>query len=61
MSTSRTLALFPVFCRYVLAEGRKANIVNIGSVQAAKILPGRTHYAPAKLAIEARRGTLQPK
>ncbi len=42
-----------VFCRRVLAEGRKANIVNIGSVQAAKILPGRTHYAPAKLAIEA--------
>jgi len=27
--------------------------VNLGSVQAAKILPGRTHYAPAKLAIEA--------
>jgi glucose 1-dehydrogenase/3-oxoacyl-[acyl-carrier protein] reductase len=25
----------------------------IGSIQAAKILPGRTHYAPAKLAIEA--------
>lgn len=42
-----------VFCRRVIAEGRKANIVNIGSVQAAKILPGRTHYAPAKLAIEA--------
>jgi NAD(P)-dependent dehydrogenase (short-subunit alcohol dehydrogenase family) len=42
-----------VFCRRVIAEGRKANIVNIGSVQTAKILPGRTHYAPAKLAIEA--------
>lgn len=42
-----------VFCRRVLAEKRKASIVNIGSVQAAKILPGRTHYAPAKLAIEA--------
>src|ERR1700728_220543 len=42
-----------VFCRRVVAEGRKANIVNVGSVQAAKILPGRTHYAPAKLAIEA--------
>ena len=25
----------------------------IGSIQAAKMLPGRTHYAPAKLAIEA--------
>ena len=42
-----------VFCRYVLAEGRKANIVNIGSVQAAKILPGRTHQCSRKLAIEA--------
>jgi NAD(P)-dependent dehydrogenase (short-subunit alcohol dehydrogenase family) len=42
-----------IFCRRVVAEGRKANIVNVGSVQAAKILPGRTHYAPAKLAIEA--------
>jgi glucose 1-dehydrogenase/3-oxoacyl-[acyl-carrier protein] reductase len=27
--------------------------VNIGSIQSAKILPGRTHYAPSKLAIEA--------
>jgi NAD(P)-dependent dehydrogenase (short-subunit alcohol dehydrogenase family) len=42
-----------IFCRRVIAEGRKANIVNVGSVQAAKVLPGRTHYAPAKLAIEA--------
>jgi NAD(P)-dependent dehydrogenase (short-subunit alcohol dehydrogenase family) len=42
-----------VFCRRVVAERRKANIVNIGSIQAAKILPGRTHYAPAKLGIEA--------
>ena len=42
-----------IFCRRVVAEGRKANIVNIGSIQAAKILPGRTHYAPSKLAIEA--------
>jgi glucose 1-dehydrogenase/3-oxoacyl-[acyl-carrier protein] reductase len=42
-----------VFCRRVVAEGRTANIVNVGSIQAAKILPGRTHYAPAKLAIEA--------
>jgi NAD(P)-dependent dehydrogenase (short-subunit alcohol dehydrogenase family) len=42
-----------VFCRRVVAEGRKANIINIGSIQAAKILPGRTHYAPSKLAIEA--------
>jgi glucose 1-dehydrogenase/3-oxoacyl-[acyl-carrier protein] reductase len=42
-----------VFCRRVVAEKRKASIVNIGSIQAAKVLPGRSHYAPAKLAIEA--------
>jgi glucose 1-dehydrogenase/3-oxoacyl-[acyl-carrier protein] reductase len=42
-----------VFCKRVVAENRKGNIVNIGSIQAAKILPGRTHYAPAKLGIEA--------
>jgi len=42
-----------VFCRRVIAEGRKGTIVNVGSIQAAKILPGRTHYAPAKLALEA--------
>jgi NAD(P)-dependent dehydrogenase (short-subunit alcohol dehydrogenase family) len=42
-----------IFCRRVVAAGRKGNIVNIGSIQAAKILPGRTHYAPSKLAIEA--------
>jgi glucose 1-dehydrogenase/3-oxoacyl-[acyl-carrier protein] reductase len=42
-----------VFCRRAVAEGRKGSIVMIGSIQAAKVLPGRTHYAPAKLAIEA--------
>jgi glucose 1-dehydrogenase/3-oxoacyl-[acyl-carrier protein] reductase len=42
-----------VFCRRALAEGRGGNIVNIGSIQAAKALPGRTHYAPAKLGLEA--------
>ena len=42
-----------VFCRRTLAEGRKGAIVNIGSIQAAKVLPGRTHYAPSKLALEA--------
>jgi NAD(P)-dependent dehydrogenase (short-subunit alcohol dehydrogenase family) len=42
-----------VFCRLAVAANRKGNIVNIGSIQAAKILPGRTHYAPSKLAIEA--------
>jgi len=42
-----------VFCRRLIGEGRKGSIVNIGSIQAAKVLPGRTHYAPAKLALEA--------
>jgi len=42
-----------VFCRRVVAEQRKASIVNIGSIQAAKVLPGRTHYAPTKLGLEA--------
>ncbi len=42
-----------VYCRHVIGAGLKGNIVNIGSVQAAKILPGRTHYAPSKLALEA--------
>jgi NAD(P)-dependent dehydrogenase (short-subunit alcohol dehydrogenase family) len=42
-----------VYCRRALAEGRKGNIVHIGSIQAAKVLPGRTHYAPTKLGLEA--------
>jgi len=42
-----------VFCRRALAERRTGSIVNIGSIQAAKVLPGRTHYAPSKLALEA--------
>jgi glucose 1-dehydrogenase/3-oxoacyl-[acyl-carrier protein] reductase len=42
-----------VFCRHAVAAKRKGAIVNIGSIQAAKVLPGRTHYAPAKLVIEA--------
>jgi NAD(P)-dependent dehydrogenase (short-subunit alcohol dehydrogenase family) len=42
-----------VLCRRVVKEGRKASIVNIGSIQAAKALPGRTHYAPTKLGLEA--------
>jgi NAD(P)-dependent dehydrogenase (short-subunit alcohol dehydrogenase family) len=42
-----------VFCRRALAETRKGSIVNIGSIQAAKVLPGRTHYAPTKLGMEA--------
>jgi glucose 1-dehydrogenase/3-oxoacyl-[acyl-carrier protein] reductase len=42
-----------VLCRRVVAEKRQAAIVNIGSIQAAKVLPGRTHYAPTKLGLEA--------
>lgn len=42
-----------VFCRHVVAAKRPGAIVNIGSIQAARVLPGRTHYAPSKLAIEA--------
>lgn len=42
-----------VFCRRAVAESRQGSIINIGSIQAGKVLPGRTHYAPAKLAIEA--------
>jgi NAD(P)-dependent dehydrogenase (short-subunit alcohol dehydrogenase family) len=42
-----------VFCRRALAEKRNGAIVNIGSIQAAKVLPGRTHYAPTKLGLEA--------
>jgi glucose 1-dehydrogenase/3-oxoacyl-[acyl-carrier protein] reductase len=42
-----------VYCRRALAEGRRGSIVNIGSIQAAKVLPGRTHYAPTKLGLEA--------
>jgi NAD(P)-dependent dehydrogenase (short-subunit alcohol dehydrogenase family) len=42
-----------VVCRRLVAEHRKGSIVNIGSIQAAKVLPGRTHYAPTKLGLEA--------
>lgn len=42
-----------VFCRKVLGANRKGSIVHIGSVQAARSLPGRTHYAPTKLGLEA--------
>jgi glucose 1-dehydrogenase/3-oxoacyl-[acyl-carrier protein] reductase len=41
------------FCKLLIAEKRKGSIINIGSIQAARVLPGRTHYAPSKLAIEA--------
>jgi NAD(P)-dependent dehydrogenase (short-subunit alcohol dehydrogenase family) len=42
-----------VYCRRAIGEKRKGAIVNIGSIQAGKVLPGRTHYAPTKLALEA--------
>jgi glucose 1-dehydrogenase/3-oxoacyl-[acyl-carrier protein] reductase len=42
-----------VFCRRAVAGKRAGSIVNIGSIQAAKVLPGRTHYAPTKLGLEA--------
>ncbi len=43
-----------VYCRKVIAEKRKGGVIlQIGSVQAAKVLPGRTHYAPTKLGLEA--------
>lgn len=42
-----------VFCRRAVAAGVAGSIINIGSIQAGKFLPGRTHYAPSKLAIEA--------
>jgi NAD(P)-dependent dehydrogenase (short-subunit alcohol dehydrogenase family) len=42
-----------VVCRRMVAERRAGSIVNIGSIQAAKVLPGRTHYAPTKLGLEA--------
>ena len=42
-----------VFCKRAIAEGRKGNIIHIGSVQSAKSLPGRTHYAPTKLGLNA--------
>jgi glucose 1-dehydrogenase/3-oxoacyl-[acyl-carrier protein] reductase len=42
-----------VVCRRLVAEGRPGSIINIGSIQAAKVLPGRTHYAPTKLGLEA--------
>lgn len=42
-----------VYCRRAVAEKRPGVILHIGSVQAAKVLPGRTHYAPTKLGLEA--------
>ena len=50
-----------VFCRRVVAAGRKGNIVNIGSIQAAKILPGRTHMRRRSWPSKLSRAILPPK
>ncbi|HEY4047336.1 MAG TPA: 3-oxoacyl-ACP reductase family protein [Acidobacteriaceae bacterium] len=42
-----------IFCQRLVEAGRQGSVINIGSIQAGKVLPGRSHYAPAKLAIEA--------
>ena len=42
-----------ILCKRLIEEKRKGSIINIGSIQAGRVLPGRTHYAPSKLAIEA--------
>jgi NAD(P)-dependent dehydrogenase (short-subunit alcohol dehydrogenase family) len=42
-----------VFCRRVIGAKQQGSIINLGSIQAARVLPGRTHYAPSKLAVEA--------
>lgn len=39
--------------RHMMATGRGGVIINVGSVQAGMALPGRTHYAPSKRALEA--------
>lgn len=39
--------------REMVKAGRGGAIVNLGSVQAGMVLPGRCHYAPSKRAIEA--------
>jgi glucose 1-dehydrogenase/3-oxoacyl-[acyl-carrier protein] reductase len=39
--------------RQMIEGQRSGAIVNIGSIQAGMVLPGRTHYAPTKRAIEA--------
>jgi NAD(P)-dependent dehydrogenase (short-subunit alcohol dehydrogenase family) len=41
------------FCRRAIAVKRSGAIINIGSIQAARVLTERTHYAPSKLAVEA--------
>lgn len=42
-----------VFARHLVYENHGGAIVNIGSIQAGMVMPGRTHYAPTKRAVEA--------
>ncbi|MGN6484244.1 MAG: SDR family NAD(P)-dependent oxidoreductase, partial [Thermomicrobiales bacterium] len=42
-----------VVARDMVQRGTKGAIVNIGSIQAGMVFPGRTHYAPTKRGIEA--------
>jgi glucose 1-dehydrogenase/3-oxoacyl-[acyl-carrier protein] reductase len=39
--------------REMVSRGTGGSIVNIGSIQAGMVFPGRTHYAPTKRGIEA--------
>lgn len=39
--------------RELVAKGKAGSIVNIASIQAGMALPGRSHYAPSKRAVEA--------
>lgn len=42
-----------VVAREMVRQGRGGAIVNIGSIQAGMVFPGRTHYAPTKRGLEA--------
>ena len=39
--------------RHMVSAGKGGAIINLGSVQAGMVLPGRAHYAPSKRAVEA--------
>lgn len=42
-----------VVARSMVARKHRGTIVNIGSIQAGMVFPGRTHYAPTKRGVEA--------
>jgi glucose 1-dehydrogenase/3-oxoacyl-[acyl-carrier protein] reductase len=42
-----------IVARAMVERGQGGAIVNIGSIQAGMVFPGRTHYAPTKRGIEA--------